>query len=442
MNGLVIRILFTGLVLTLVEVSFGKSNQRSGFIKPSKVRSKQHHSEHKSNLENGTRKWQGTLHNLTFARQKRSSGNDVKVSITKPEKRDINKPAGFKINTKDLHSQRNGLKKDKRNIVKEQKEKLSDKEIFFSNNISQKKSSNPGKDQSRKISLNKNNGANIAKELAKRQRILSPNRLPTINKYFSNGVEHRYVGGAIHRYLSKPVDIEAITGQRRRKPHNINGIGHNKQLNGRRPRIGTVKSMPFIGPAHVDTIGNIGGGARIVPFESKMGGPFVQNIGAQTHVAGLEGLGGGAVHIGGGNLGGPVHFGGGKNMVGFGGFADAPQVGNVAGFGPGVHFDKMDGYGENRFGPPKLIGSAMGGGPMQMMYPGPPRPHNHLVIINRPVHHTLRIPVPVRVQGPSKIIVVNRPVPMPPKSIPFPVVVPGPPSPPRLLVINHHHLSK
>uniref|UniRef100_A0A6P8IV93 Neurogenic locus notch homolog protein 1-like n=1 Tax=Actinia tenebrosa TaxID=6105 RepID=A0A6P8IV93_ACTTE len=437
MNGLVIGILVTGLVL--VEISCGKSNNRSSLIKSSKVRLKQLHREQPSRLEDETKKWQGALHNLTFARPKHSSGNEdidnkVKASITKPEKRDTNKLAGFKINTKTIH--RNGLKKAKRNLIKGKKETL-DKKVNLSNKILQTKSSNPEADRgnkntrSGKTSLNYNDrvDAKSAKELAKRQRILSPDHLPPIHKYYSNGVEHRYVGGAIHRYLSKPIDIEAITGRHRlRKPHNFNAISHTKDFNGERPRIGSVKSMPFIGPAHVDTIGNIDGGARIVPFEPKISGPFVQNIGAQTHIAGLEG-----------GLGGPVHIGGSKNMFALGRFADAPRVGNIAGFGPGAHFDKMGGYAENRFGAPKLMETGMGGGQMiHMMYPGPPRPHNHLMIINRPVHHTLRVPVPV--QGPSKIIVVNRPVPMPPKRVPIPVVVPGPPLPPRLLVVHHHHL--
>ena len=85
--------------------------------------------------------------------------------------------------------------------------------------------------------------------------------------------------------------------------------------------------------------------------------------------------------------------------------------------------------------PPGAVAPEMIPGPLTA---GPPP--NRVVVINRPVHHIhqMKVPMPVAVPGPPpppKFFVINRPVPMPPRRVPFPVVIQ---QPPRLVIVRHH----
>ena len=60
----------------------------------------------------------------------------------------------------------------------------------------------------------------------------------------------------------------------------------------------------------------------------------------------------------------------------------------------------------------------------------------HVIIVNRPFHS----PVPVPVSGPPRIVLVHRPVPLPPQRVPVPVML-HEPRPPPLFIVHHRELS-
>lgn len=76
------------------------------------------------------------------------------------------------------------------------------------------------------------------------------------------------------------------------------------------------------------------------------------------------------------------------------------------------------------------------GAPMPPLFEGPPRHGNRVIIINRPIH----TPVPVPVHGPPRISVIHHPVPLPPQQVPVPVPIPGP-RPPQYIVV-HREFSR
>ncbi|CAH3141149.1 unnamed protein product [Pocillopora meandrina] len=76
------------------------------------------------------------------------------------------------------------------------------------------------------------------------------------------------------------------------------------------------------------------------------------------------------------------------------------------------------------------------GAPMPPLFEGPPRHGNRVIIINRPIH----TPVPVPVHGPPRISVIHHPVLLPPQQVPVPVPIPGP-RPPQYIVV-HREFSR
>ena len=131
--------------------------------------------------------------------------------------------------------------------------------------------------------------------------------------------------------------------------------------------------------------------------------------------------------------------------------------GSVAGINGGIGFTMRPGSipvqggivpgGVQAIGPidPNIVSGPLGARPImnppdllaQSLAVGP-RP-SRIVFVNRPVHHIhqMRVPVAIRVPGsppPPKLVVISRPVPLPPRRVPVPVMVQPPP---RLLVFHH-----
>ena len=97
----------------------------------------------------------------------------------------------------------------------------------------------------------------------------------------------------------------------------------------------------------------------------------------------------------------------------------------------------------NREGYPTLDSRAVSGpagpfgdAPMPPLLQGPPHHGDRVIIINRPIH----TPVPVPVHGPPRIAVIHHPVPLPPQQVPVPVMVPRP-RPPQFVVVHHREFS-
>ena len=64
---------------------------------------------------------------------------------------------------------------------------------------------------------------------------------------------------------------------------------------------------------------------------------------------------------------------------------------------------------------------------------GPAHPGNRVIVVNRPIH----TPVPVPVNGPPKVVLVNHPAPLPPQPVSMPLI----PRPPPFLVVHHREFS-
>ncbi|XP_048589925.1 neurogenic locus notch homolog protein 1-like isoform X3 [Nematostella vectensis] len=251
--------------------------------------------------------------------------------------------------------------------------------------------------------------------------------MPPLDKLFSGKPENRYIGAPIHRYLSKPIDIGSL------EPNggNVRHFGPNPCF-----RINNA------GPCIEGPIGQLIDGH---PHHIHEGGP-------EAHI-GMGGNLGEVTNLGGAMQGG-FGVGGGAIAGGVTGTADAFGVG-----GSPPKFDDLDSYSNNRFGAPKIMDG--GGGGMSfsnMMAVDAPvhhvdrvpfpvmvnRPVHHTeripfpvpFVVNRPIHHTVQVPYPVPVRGPSRLVIINRPVPMPSRPVPVPVMVPGPPR-----IMEYHHLN-
>lgn len=93
------------------------------------------------------------------------------------------------------------------------------------------------------------------------------------------------------------------------------------------------------------------------------------------------------------------------------------------------------GGNENSFERKAIAGQAgpFGEAPIPPFFQGPPHPGHRVIIINRPIH----TPVPVPVNGPPRVVLVHHPVPLPPQTIPVPVI----PRPPSFVVVHHREFS-
>lgn len=80
---------------------------------------------------------------------------------------------------------------------------------------------------------------------------------------------------------------------------------------------------------------------------------------------------------------------------------------------------------------PMLIRRPWSGGPHFRSAPG-----QHFVVVNRPVKTP--VPMPIPVPSPPHLIYVNRPVSVPIRRIPYPIMVPVPQAPENIVVVHHH----
>lgn len=71
--------------------------------------------------------------------------------------------------------------------------------------------------------------------------------------------------------------------------------------------------------------------------------------------------------------------------------------------------------------------------PMPLFFQGPPHRGHRVIVINRPIH----TPVPVPVNGPPRVVLVHHPVPLPPQRVPVPVM----PRPPPFVIVHHREFS-
>ena len=66
---------------------------------------------------------------------------------------------------------------------------------------------------------------------------------------------------------------------------------------------------------------------------------------------------------------------------------------------------------------------------MPPLMSGPAHRGDRVIVVNRPIH----TPVPVPVNGPSRVVVVHHPAPLPPQPVPMPFI----PRPPPFLIVQH-----
>ncbi|KAL9961874.1 hypothetical protein ACROYT_G030906, partial [Oculina patagonica] len=71
--------------------------------------------------------------------------------------------------------------------------------------------------------------------------------------------------------------------------------------------------------------------------------------------------------------------------------------------------------------------------PMTLFNQGPPHHGHRVIVINRPIH----TPVPLPVNGPPRVVLVHHPVPLPPQRFPVPVM----PRPPPFVIVHHREFS-
>jgi len=98
---------------------------------------------------------------------------------------------------------------------------------------------------------------------------------------------------------------------------------------------------------------------------------------------------------------------------------------------------------ENREGYPVLGGlgsrtvpgpvGPFGQSPMSPFISGPAHRGDRVIVVNRPIH----TPVPVPVNGPPRLVVVHHPAPLPPQPVPIPFI----PRPPPFLIVHHKEFS-
>ena len=74
-----------------------------------------------------------------------------------------------------------------------------------------------------------------------------------------------------------------------------------------------------------------------------------------------------------------------------------------------------------------------GQAPMPPFISGPAHRGDRVIVVNRPIH----TPVPVPVNGPPRVVVVHHPAPLPPQPVPVPFI----PRPPPFLIVHHREFS-
>lgn len=94
----------------------------------------------------------------------------------------------------------------------------------------------------------------------------------------------------------------------------------------------------------------------------------------------------------------------------------------------------------NREGYPELGGlesravpGPFGQAPMLPFISGPAHRGHRVIVVDRPIH----TPVPVPVNGPPRVVLVHHPVPLPPQNVPMPFMS----RPPPFLIVHHRELS-